>query len=166
MALSIAPLYCSKAKINPIVSLLIAVIGGALFTVGYLSQIDAETGGKVLNVPFYDFAIIDAKLGGVLAMFGAIVMLVLLPWLDRHPVKSARFRPLFRVAVIIFVINFIVLGVVGAKPAEGIWPLIGLATTGLYYAFFLFVCPYLTKYERAKPLPESINQAILDENKK
>ena len=166
LALSIAPLYCSKVKINCIGSLLLALIGGALFTVGYLSQIDSETGGKVLTVPFSDFAIIDAKLGGVLAMFGAIVMLVLLPWLDRHPVKSARFRPLFRVAVIIFVIDFIILGIVGAKPAEGIWPLIGLASTGLYYGFFLVVCPYLTKYEKTKPLPESINQAILDENKK
>ncbi len=167
-ALSISPLYCENIakKINCLASIVFAIAGGALFVLGYLSQIDAENGGKIISLPFHDFAIIDAKLGGVLAMFGAIAMLFLLPWLDTHPVRSATFRPWFKIAVLILVVDFVFLGVVGGKPAEGIWPMAGLIATGIYYIFFLVICPFLSKYEKAKPLPESIHQAVLDKSGK
>ena len=72
-------------------------------------------------LPFY--AILRAvpdKLGGVLLMFGAIAVLFILPWLDKSPVRSARFRPLFRIFFWIFFVNAIALGYLGGKPAEGI----------------------------------------------
>jgi len=73
-------------------------------------------------LPFY--AILRAipdKLGGVLAMFGAIAVLFVLPWLDTSRVRSATFRPIYKWFVFVLVIDFAVLGACGAKPPEGFW---------------------------------------------
>ena len=53
---------------------------------------------------------ISAKLGGVLAMFGSVAMLFVLPWLDTHPVRSARYRPLYKLCFLLLVVIFLVLG--------------------------------------------------------
>src|SRR5690606_19319844 len=71
-------------------------------------------------LPFY--AILRAipdKLGGVIAMFAAIIVLFFLPWIDRSKVRSAVFRPTYKVMFWLFVVDCIVLGYIGAKPAEG-----------------------------------------------
>ncbi|MFV9956247.1 MAG: cytochrome bc complex cytochrome b subunit, partial [Candidatus Midichloria sp.] len=70
-------------------------------------------------LPFYEILrSIPDKLGGVIAMFGAIVILFLLPWLDGSKIRSANYRPLFRIFTLIFIINFIVLGYIGGMPPE------------------------------------------------
>ena len=104
---------------------------------------------------------VEAKLAGVLAMFGSIVLVLLMPWFDWHPVRSALFRPLFRATLLAFVASVFVLGYVGAQPAEGIWSWVGLALTGYYLAFFLVILPLLSKHEKAQPLPTGIHEAVL-----
>ncbi len=113
-------------------------------------------------LPFY--AILRAipdKLGGVLAMFGAIGVLFILPWLDTSRVRSATFRPIYKWFMLVLVIDVIVLGFCGANPPAGFWiPLSQLAT--VYYFFhFLILLPILGKIERPLPLPPSIADAVL-----
>lgn len=108
-----------------------------------------------IGIPFTDIVLIDAKLLGVLAMGGAIVILMALPWLDRSKVRSARFRPVFRALLLVWLVNVVVLGWVGANPPEGIFPIIGLISTILYFGFFA-VLPFVTKREKTLKLPNSI----------
>ena len=118
-----------------------------------------------------DVTIIEAKLGGVLAMFGSILLWFVLPWLDSHPIRSARFRPQFRLFLLILLVVFLFLGYAGSQSADAtllslpiaIW---GLAATGYYFAFFLVIVPILSKQEKGKALPKSIHEAVLAENKK
>ena len=114
-----------------------------------------------IGIPFTDIVFIDAKLGGVLAMFGAVIVLFFLPWLDTHPVRSARFRPLYRILFSLMCLSFVVLGYVGAQLPEGIWVILGQAATAYYFAFFLIITPWLSRKEEAKPLPKSIYDAVL-----
>ncbi|MCC6913827.1 MAG: cytochrome b/b6 [Rhodospirillaceae bacterium] len=113
-------------------------------------------------LPFY--AILRAipdKLLGVVAMFGSILILFVLPWLDRHPVRSASFRPIFRIFFWIFLANGLMLGWCGAQLAEGL-PLI-LSRIGTFWYFFHFIVllPLLSWIETPKPLPASISQPVL-----
>jgi len=113
-------------------------------------------------LPFY--AILRAvpnKLGGVVLMFSSILVLFVLPWLDRSPVRSARFRPVFRIFFWLLVLDSVVLGVVGANPPEGGWILLGRIATIWYFIHFLVVLPLLSRLERPRPLPISISQSVL-----
>ena len=113
-------------------------------------------------LPFY--AILRAvpdKLGGVLLMFGAIAVLFILPWLDRSPVRSARFRPLFRMFFWLFFVNAIALGYLGGKPAEGIYVILSRVATAWYFLHFLAILPLLSMFETTKPLPKSISEPVL-----
>jgi ubiquinol-cytochrome c reductase cytochrome b/c1 subunit len=101
------------------------------------------------------------KLGGVVLMFGAILVLFVLPWLDRSPVRSMRFRPIAKWAFLLWTVNFGVLTYAGAMPAEGIWVLISRLTTAYYFAYFLVILPMLARVERPLPLPESISTSVL-----
>jgi ubiquinol-cytochrome c reductase cytochrome b subunit len=112
-------------------------------------------------ITFDIFWIIPAKLGGVLAMFGAIAVLFALPWLDTSPVRSGKFRPIFKWFYYGLMIDFIVLGYVGSQPPEGWLPTIGLVATAYYFAYFLVVLPVLSRIERPLPLPESIDKPVL-----
>ena len=107
------------------------------------------------------FIIFEAKLAGVLAMFGAIAVLFILPWLDRSPVRSSRFRPMYKWFFWIFLIDCLVLGYVGAKPAEGVFIVIGRVATAWYFIHFLVVIPLLAKFETPKELPKSISEPVL-----
>ncbi len=113
-------------------------------------------------LPFY--AILRAipdKLGGVVAMFGAILIMFLLPWLDTSKVRSATFRPLFKQFFWIFVIDCIALGYLGAKPAEGIYVILARLCTIYYFAHFFIILPILGLLEKTNPLPTSISEAVL-----
>lgn len=114
-----------------------------------------------IGIPFTSIVFIPAKLGGVIAMFGSIALLLVMPWLDTHPVRSARFRPKYKIALLTFVASVFALGVAGGKPPEGLWVIIGQVATVYYYAFFLAILPYLSRTEKAKDLPTSINEAVL-----
>ena len=101
------------------------------------------------------------KLGGVVLMFGAILVLFVLPWLDRSPVRSMRFRPIAKWFFLLWTVNFGVLTYAGSQPAEGVWVLIARVTTAYYFAYFLVILPLLARLERPLPLPESISSAVL-----
>ena len=108
--------------------------------------------------------LMSAKLAGVLAMFASILILIVLPWLDRSPVRSARFRPIYKQFFWILVIDCFVLGWVGANPAEGNFVIIGQVGTAYYFAHFLIIIPLLGKFEKTRPLPSSINEPILKDS--
>ena len=110
------------------------------------------------------FTLIGAKLAGVIAMFGSIAVLFLLPWLDTSKVRSARYRPWYKWFFWIFLIDCIVLGWVGMNPAEGNFILIGRLATAYYFAHFLIVFPLLGWLETPKPLPDSISEPVLKED--
>ncbi len=100
------------------------------------------------------------KLIGVLMLFGSIGVMFILPWLDTSPVRSARFRPIYRQLIWVFVIDCLVLGYVGAKPPQGSILLIGRVATAYYFLHYLVILPLLGKLERPLPLPESISQPV------
>jgi ubiquinol-cytochrome c reductase cytochrome b/c1 subunit len=104
---------------------------------------------------------IPSKLGGVTAMFSAILVFAFLPWLDRSPVKSAAYRPFYRIFFWLFVATAIGLGYVGANPPEGNFVIAGRILTISYFAFFLVVLPLLPFVEKPRPRPASIADAVL-----
>ncbi len=113
-----------------------------------------------LVLPFFGVVILPAKLQGVLAMFGSILILFVLPWLDRSPVRSARFRPIFRLGMLLLAVAFIVLAWAGGQPAEGAALRIAQAATAYYFFFFLVLVPILHKIEHPLPLPKSIDDGV------
>ncbi len=114
----------------------------------------------ILRAITFDIWFIPAKLLGVISMFSAVLVMLFLPWLDRSPVRSARFRPMYKQIFWIFVADCILLGVVGGHPPEGVWVPIGQAATAFYFAFFLVILPLLSVIERPRPLPSSISAAV------
>ena len=115
-------------------------------------------------LPFYAILrAIPSKLGGVIAMFGSIAILVFLPWLDTSKVKSARFRPVYKVLFWVFVLVCIGLGYLGAKPPEGGYVIAARLLTLLYFLFFLCL-PFLGWFEKTKPVPATIADAVLAKN--
>ncbi|WP_420391552.1 cytochrome b [Acuticoccus sp.] len=113
-------------------------------------------------LPFY--AILRAvpdKLGGVVLMFGSLLILFAVPWLDTSRVRSARYRPLYKIAFWAFVVTCLVLGWLGAQPAEGIYVTLARIFTLYYFAFFLVLMPLLGLIERPRPLPNSIAEDVL-----
>lgn len=113
-------------------------------------------------LPFY--AILRAvpdKLGGVLAMFSAIAVLAFLPWLDTSKVRSATYRPRYKQFFWVFAFNCLLLGWLGAMPAEGIYVILSRICTVLYFAHFLVILPLLGLFEKTKPLPASIADSVL-----
>ena len=114
-------------------------------------------------LPFY--AILRAvpdKLMGVLLMFGSIVVLFFLPWLDTMKVKSARYRPLYKIFFLFFVIFCLLLGYLGAKPPEGIYLLLSRVSTIYYFAFFLVIMPILSRIEKPSPMPIGISNPAIN----
>lgn len=112
-------------------------------------------------LPFY--AILRAipdKLGGVLFMFGSLLILFILPWLDTSKIKSGAFRPIFKIFFWLFAFNFVFLGYLGGKPAEGIYVTLSRVATFYYFAYFLIVLPIIGKIEKPKELPQSIDSAF------
>jgi ubiquinol-cytochrome c reductase cytochrome b subunit len=107
--------------------------------------------------PFY--AILRAipdKFAGVIGMGGAIVVLFLLPWLDRNPVRSIRYRGgIYKKALALFVISFIALGYLGTQPATPVATNVARVFTVIYFGFFLLM-PLYTRWEKTKPVPERV----------
>ena len=117
-------------------------------------------------LPFYAILrSIPDKLSGVIAMFSAIIVLFALPFIDKHPVRSAKFRPYYRIAFWLLFLDCIILGWVGANPPEGTFVLIGQVSTAYYFFHFLVLLPLLNKYEPVPPLPMSISNPVLKAGK-
>jgi ubiquinol-cytochrome c reductase cytochrome b subunit len=93
---------------------------------------------------------------GVAAMGVAVLIFFLLPWLDRSPVKSIRYRgPKFKIALTLFVIAFIGLGILGILPVTPLYTLLSQIFSVIYFAFF-FLMPWYTKNDVCKPVPERV----------
>ena len=119
--------------------------------------------------PFYailraftqDIFFIPAKLMGVMAMFSSILVWFFLPWLDRSPVRSARYRPLYRKFYWALVIDLIVLGKCGGSPAEEPYVMISQIAAAYYFLHFLVIIPIVSMIEQPDPLPFSITESVL-----
>ncbi|NLD15631.1 MAG: cytochrome bc complex cytochrome b subunit [Gammaproteobacteria bacterium] len=107
--------------------------------------------------PFY--AILRAvpdKLMGVIAMGASIALLFVLPWLDRSPVRSMRYKGwLSKLWLWIFCISFVILGVMGVLPPTPEFTLLSRVCTILYFAYFILM-PFYTRMEKTKPVPERV----------
>jgi len=124
-------------------------------------------------LPFYailrstpDLLFIPSKLAGVLLMFGSIAVLFVLPWLDTSPVRSGRFRPVFKWFYVSLIIDAFLLGYVGKhKPDATLFgialPTIGWLGTLWYFGYFLVILPLLGFFEKPLKLPNSISEAVL-----
>ncbi|MFT8735968.1 MAG: cytochrome b N-terminal domain-containing protein [Zymomonas mobilis] len=121
--------------------------------------------------PFYavlrsftvNFMGIPAKIWGVLGMGLSVVVWGLLPWLDNSPVRSGRYRPVFRCFFLLFLADMLLLGFCGKQPAEEPWIRLGQWASLYYFAFFLVILPILPLIEKTKAVPLSIDEA---ENKR
>ena len=113
--------------------------------------------------PFYSVLraippMFGSQFPGVLAMGAAIVILFALPWLDRSPVKSIRYRsPIYKWALGVFVISFIMLGWLGVQPVTPLNALLARVFTALYFAFFILM-PWYTSIGKTKEVPERVTE--------
>ncbi|ESX83270.1 cytochrome b N-terminal domain-containing protein [Mesorhizobium sp. M0189] len=119
----------------------------------------------ILRAITFNIGPIDSKLGGVLAMFGSIAVLFLVPWLDTSKVRSAVYRPWYRVLFWLFVANALFLGWLGSRPAEGAYVVMSQLATLYYFAFFVIAIPVLGLIEKPRRLPNSITEAVLEKDK-
>ncbi|MDH5649419.1 MAG: cytochrome bc complex cytochrome b subunit [Gammaproteobacteria bacterium] len=120
-----------------------------------LAKMAAVGIGSVVVVCLFIF---EAKLWGVILMGLGVGLFAFLPWLDMSPVKSIRYKGwMFKTALIIFCIDFLVLGWLGTQPASG--PNVILAQIGtILYLLFFFLMPWYTTFDKTKPVPERVTQ--------
>jgi len=166
------PYYTAKDSIGVCVYLLVFA-GLVFFAPNFLNHPDnfipanpAVTPAHIVPewyfLPFYAILrSVPNKLGGVILMFSAIAVLFVLPWLDTSPVRSTRFRPMYKPFLALFVIAFFALGYVGGLPPDGPNVVIGQVATAYYFMHFLVVLPLLGKLEKPLPLPESIARPVI-----
>ena len=107
--------------------------------------------------PYYAIlrAVPDQRLGALLMLL-AVSAFLFLPWLDRSPVKSIRYKGwMSRTALTLFTVAFIALGYLGLQPAEGLYVVLARIFTAIYFLFFLLM-PFYTKLDPVKPVPERV----------
>ena len=93
-------------------------------------------------LPFYAILrSVPDKLGGVVAMGGALVVLFLIPFTNTSEVRSTTFRPIFKIFYWLIVADFLVLGWVGQKPVKDVYVLVGQVATVFYFLFFVVLIP-------------------------
>ena len=107
--------------------------------------------------PFYAIlrAVPDQRLGALLMLL-AVVSFLFMPWLDRSPVRSMRYRGwMSRTALTLFAITFVMLGFLGLQPAEGLYVVLARIFAVIYFAFF-WLMPFYSKFDAVKPVPERV----------
>ena len=115
-------------------------------------------------VSFLTGGIIDAKFFGVLAMFGAILVMAVAPWLDTSSVRSARYRPMLKLWFAILVLDFYLLMWLGAMPAEEPYASLSLIASTYWFAYFLVILPLLGVLEKPTAQPETIEDDFNNKN--
>ena len=113
---------------------------------------------SILRANTINFFWIDAKVWGVIAMGAAVMILFLLPWLDRSPAKSIRYRgPIYKSALALFVVCFLILGYLGTQGVTEGRTLMAQICTVLYFLFFILM-PWYTTIDKCKPEPERVKK--------
>lgn len=111
--------------------------------------------------PFYAIlravpSFLGTQVWGVLAMGAAVVLIALLPWLDKSPVKSIRYRgPIFKIMLVLFVIAFIGLGILGSLAPTAVRTIVSQVLSAIYFIFFLGM-PFYTKLDKDRTPPERV----------
>jgi len=107
--------------------------------------------------PYYAMlrAVPDQRMGALLMLL-AVVLFLFLPWLDRSPVKSMRYRGwISRTALALFAVSFVALGYLGLQPAEGLYVVLARIFVAIYFAFFLLM-PFYSRIDPVKPVPDRV----------
>ncbi len=145
----------TDTMVNVLVGLTVA--GGALSMLfgGFSAR-----GKLVVGVAVVVLAVLlktfDAKFWGVVVMGAAVIILFVLPWLDRSPVRSIRYKPRWNFWLYaLFVVNFVVLGYLGIKPPSDVGTLISQIGTLFYFGFF-FLMPFWSRMGEFRPVPERV----------
>lgn len=113
---------------------------------------------SMLRAVTVNFLGVDAKLWGVILMGASVVIFAFLPWLDRSPVKSIRYKgPIFKFALAMFVVSFVVLGFLGMKSPTPLYTLLAQIFTFIYFAFFILM-PWYSKIDKTKPEPTRVKE--------
>ncbi|HWI85234.1 MAG TPA: cytochrome b/b6 [Sphingomonas sp.] len=120
-------------------------------------------------LPFYailkaftgNFLGIAAKLWGVMAMFGSILLLFFLPWIDRSPVRSTYYRPAYKWYFWVLVVDVIALGYLGQAEPNATVVMLSQLCAAYYFAHFLIILPLVSHFEKPLPLPNSITESVL-----
>jgi ubiquinol-cytochrome c reductase cytochrome b subunit len=113
---------------------------------------------SMLRAVTINFLWIDAKLWGIVLMGGSVAIFALLPWLDRSPVKSIRYKgPIFKFALTLFVISVFVLGYLGTKSPTPLFTTLAQIFTVIYFAFFILM-PWYSKIDKTKPEPTRVKE--------
>jgi ubiquinol-cytochrome c reductase cytochrome b subunit len=94
-------------------------------------------------------------------MFASILLLFFLPWLDKSPVRSGHYRPVFKRFFWLLIVDVIVLGYIGGAPISPRNVALGQLATAYYFAHFLIILPIISKRETPLPLPNSISESVL-----
>lgn len=113
---------------------------------------------SILRAMTWDWFGVPAKLWGVIAMFGAVAMIFILPWLDRSPVKSIRYKGwISKIAIACFVVAFLVLMMLGTMPPTATVKFWAQVMSLVYFAFFLLM-PIYSRFDKTKPVPERVTK--------
>ncbi len=134
------------------------VIAYAALIVFSVRNVTARTATVALSVVvLLGFYTLEAKVWGVFLMGLSIALFFVLPWLDRSPVKSIRYRGwMYKTALAVFAASFLILGYVGTRPPEGLYKAAAQVCTILYFAFFLLM-PWYTALDKSRPEPERVS---------
>lgn len=161
------PYYVAKDGVVIVFALLVLVVLAFFFpdwltnSENYMPANPLETPANIAPewyfLPFYGILqIIPFKFLGLLLSVGSLLLLFAVPWLDRSPIKSAKYRPLYRVALLLLVISFVMLGIVGKYHSHTGLVWFGRLALLYYYVHFLVILPFSEKFELKRTLPTSL----------
>jgi ubiquinol-cytochrome c reductase cytochrome b subunit len=148
-----------RATTDPMVNVLCAIVGAAALLAVWKGKLPALAKIGVAIAAVVAIALLktfDAKFWGVVVMGAAVMILFALPWLDRSPVKSIRYRPGWHKTVYaVFVVVFFILGWLGIETVSDGKTLMSQIGTVYYFGFFLLM-PWWSRLGQFKPVPERV----------
>ncbi len=119
----------------------------------------------MLRAITFNIGPISSTFAGVIILVSSIVVLLFIPWLDRSKVKSARYRPLYKLFFWLFIADVVFLGWLGSQPISNATILSAQIATAYYFVFFLVIMPFLPKFERNLTVPKSITEDMQEKSK-
>lgn len=119
----------------------------------------------MLRAITFDIGPISSTFAGVIVLVSSIVVLLFIPWLDRSKVKSARYRPIYKLFFWLFIADVVFLGWLGSQPISNATILSAQIATAYYFVFFLVIMPFLPKFELNLTVPKSITEDMQEKSK-